>query len=62
MRVLLLRALGATLAFAIPLAGAWALALYFLGDRPDLLRWVGIGIYTVALIASVRVGRHLRRG
>ncbi|MFT7676784.1 MAG: hypothetical protein ACI8QC_000759 [Planctomycetota bacterium] len=60
-QVLLLRAVGTTLLFAVPLALAWSLALNAFAEDPRALRWAGVGIYGVAMIGAVFVGRRLRR-
>lgn len=56
------RAALVSLAFAVPLAGAWTLALSLFEDHPGVLRWAGVAIYTAALLGAVWVGRRLRQG
>lgn len=60
-RKLLLRGAATTLLFALPLALAWSLALNALADDPLALRWAGVAIYGLAMLAAVFVGRRLQR-
>lgn len=57
---MLLKVAGTTLLFALPLALLWILALNAFADDPRALRWAGVAIYGLAMLAAVFMGRRLR--